>query len=279
MNLLNGKELSQKIRLDIKNYTDTLLIKPELAVILVGNDEASKVYIKNKKIACEQCGIINHEFIMPFDTTMVDLLAKIDELNNNPLINGILVQSPLPSHLDENEIIKNICVSKDVDAFHNINVGKIMTGDFDFLPCTPSGIISLLEEYKIDIDGKNTVVIGRSNIVGKPMAMLMLHKNSTVTICHSKTKNLADFTRNADIIIVAIGKAKFLTADMVSENAVVIDVGMNRVCGKLCGDVDFENVAPKCSFITPVPGGVGPMTITTLMKNAIKAYKIQNEID
>ncbi|MFI3227207.1 MAG: bifunctional methylenetetrahydrofolate dehydrogenase/methenyltetrahydrofolate cyclohydrolase FolD [Clostridia bacterium] len=279
MTLLNGTELSKKIRVDIKEYTDSLTQKPELAVILVGSDPASQVYVRNKKLACEQCGIVNHEFIMPEDTTMEQLLAKVHELNENPSVNGILVQSPLPKHLDENEIIKNIAPEKDVDAFHNINVGKIMTGDFDFLPCTPSGIMSLLAENNIEIDGKNAVVIGRSNIVGKPMAMLMLHKNATVTICHSRTKNLAEITKNADIIIVAIGKARFLTADMVSEGAVVIDVGMNRVDGKLCGDVDFDNVAEKCSYITPVPGGVGPMTITTLMQNAIKGYKIQNNIE
>lgn len=278
MNLLNGKELSQKMREDIRKHTDTLEKKPELAVILVGNDEASKVYVRNKKLACEQCGIVNHEFLMPENTTMDELLAKVHELNENPDINGILVQSPLPKHLDENEIIKNIDPNKDVDAFHNINVGKIMTGDFDFLPCTPSGIMSLLGEYKIDIEGKNAVVIGRSNIVGKPMGMLLLHKNATVTICHSRTQNIAEITKKADIIVVAIGKAKFLTSDMVSENTVVIDVGMNRLDGKLCGDVDFDNVAPKCSYITPVPGGVGPMTITTLMQNAIKAYDIQNKI-
>lgn len=278
MILLNGKELSLKLRQEIRNYTDSLVKKPELAVVLVGNDPASQVYVKNKKIACEQCGIINHEFLLSENTTMEQLLTKIDELNNNPNINGILVQSPLPSHLDENEIIKNIAPDKDVDAFHNVNVGKIMTGDFDFLPCTPAGIMALMNEYNIEIEGKNAVVIGRSNIVGKPMSMLLLHKNATVTICHSKTKNLSEITKNADIIVVAIGKSKFLTADMVSENTVVIDVGMNRLDGKLCGDVDFDNVAPKCSFITPVPGGVGPMTITTLMQNAIKAYKIHNKL-
>lgn len=278
MILLNGNETSKKIRSSILEYTENLEKKPGLAVLLVGNDEASKVYVKNKKLACAQCGITNYEYIMPESTTMEELLAKIDELNKNSDINGILVQSPLPKHLDEEEVIKNISPLKDVDAFHNINVGKIMNGNFDFLPCTPSGIITLLEEYNIEIEGKNAIVIGRSNIVGKPMSMLMLHKNATVTIAHSKTKNLADITRNADIIIVAIGKAKFLTADMVSDGAVVVDVGMNRLeNGKLCGDVDFDTVSLKSSYITPVPGGVGPMTITTLMQNAIKAYDIQNK--
>ena len=277
MILLNGSETSKKIREEIKDYTTKLEKKAGLAVVLVGSDEASKVYVKNKKLACAQCGIENYEYILPEETSMDELLAKISELNQNPDINGILVQSPLPKHLDEEEVIKNISPLKDVDAFHNINVGKIMNGNFDFLPCTPSGIITLMEKYNIDIEGKNAVVIGRSNIVGKPMAMLLLHKNATVTICHSKTKNISDITKNADIIVVAIGRANFLTADMVSDGCVIIDVGMNRLeNGKLCGDVDFENVKEKASYITPVPGGVGPMTITTLMQNTIKAYKIQN---
>lgn len=278
MTLLNGRELSQKIQENIKCYTDTLEKKPGLAVILVGDDVGSKVYVKNKKLACERSGITNYEYIMPENTTMDELLSKVYELNENPDINGILVQSPLPKHLDENEIIKNISPSKDVDAFHHINVGKIMTGDFDFLPCTPSGIMSLLDAYNIDVAGKNAVVIGRSNIVGKPMSMLLLHANATVTICHSKTQNLSEITKNADIIVVAIGKANFLTADMVRDDAVVIDVGMNRLDGKLCGDVDFESVSKKASFVTPVPGGVGPMTITTLMQNTIKAYKLHNNL-
>ncbi len=279
MEILNGKDLSKKLRQEILEYTNNLEKKPALAVVLVGDDPASAVYVRNKKLACAECGITNYEYILPASTTMEELLAKISELNENADINGILVQSPLPKHLDENEIIKNISKIKDVDAFHNENVGKIMTGDFDFLPCTPAGIMTMLEEYKIDVTGKNVCVVGRSNIVGKPMAMLMLHKNATVTICHSKTKNLAEITRNSDIIVMAIGRAKFLTADMVSQDAVVIDVGMNRdENGKLCGDVDYANVSEKCSYITPVPGGVGPMTITTLMQNAIKAYKLQNNL-
>lgn len=278
MILLNGVETSKEIRTNIKKYADSLQKKAGLAVVLVGNDEASKVYVNNKKIACEQCGITNFEYILPENTTMDELLELISKLNKDDSVNGILVQSPLPAHLDENQVILNICPTKDVDAFHHINVGKIMTGEFDFLPCTPSGIMTILEKYNIEIEGKNAVVIGRSNIVGKPMAMLLLHNNATVTICHSKTKNLSDITKNADIIVVAIGKANFLTEDMVSDNAVVIDVGMNRLNGKLCGDVDFENVSKKCSHITPVPGGVGPMTITTLMQNTIKAYNIHNNI-
>lgn len=276
MQILNGKEVSAKKREEILKKTEKMSKKPGLAVILVGNDVGSQVYVKNKKIACAQCGIENYEYILPESITMDELLGKVYELNENPDINGILVQSPLPKHLDENEIIKNIAKEKDVDAFHNENVGKIMTGDYDFLPCTPAGIMTLLDEYNIDVESKKVCVIGRSNIVGKPMAMLMLHKNATVTICHSKTKNLADITRNSEIIVVAIGKAKFLTAEMVSDGAIVIDVGMNRVDGKLCGDADFENLG-HCSYVTPVPGGVGPMTITTLMQNTLKAQEIQKK--
>lgn len=278
MKILNGKELSQKVRINIQEYTNLLVKKPELAVVLVGDDEASKVYVRNKKIACEQCGIINHEYVMSGDTTQEQLLEKVKELNENSNINGILIQFPLPKHINEQEIIENIDPNKDVDAFHSANVHKIVKGNFDFLPCTPSGIIALLEENNVEIKGKKAVIIGRSDIVGKPMAMLLMHKNATVTICHSKTKNIEEHTKNADIIVVAIGKPNFLTQEMVADNAVVIDVGINRVDGKLCGDADFKNIAEKCSFITPVPGGVGPMTVTTLMQNTIKAYKIQNNL-
>ncbi len=225
-------------------------------------------------------GFKSEEFALPADTTQDELLKLVDELNNRKDINGILCQLPLPKGLDENAVIEAISPMKDVDAFHKQNVGRIMIGDYDFLPCTPAGIMEMLHDYDINVDGKNCVVIGRSNIVGKPMAMLLLHENATVTICHSHTKNLKEIASGADVLVAAVGKAKFVTEDMVKENAVVIDVGMNRdENGKLCGDVDFENVKDKCSFITPVPGGVGPMTIATLMKNTLKAAKLQNGID
>lgn len=225
-------------------------------------------------------GFKSEEFALPADTTQDELLKLVDELNNRKDINGILCQLPLPKGLDENAVIEAISPMKDVDAFHKQNVGRIMIGDYDFLPCTPAGIMEMLHDYDINVDGKNCVVIGRSNIVGKPMAMLLLHENATVTICHSHTKKLKEIASGADVLVAAVGKAKFVTEDMVKENAVVIDVGMNRdENGKLCGDVDFENVKDKCSFITPVPGGVGPMTIATLMKNTLKAAKLQNGID
>ncbi len=246
----------------------------------MGDDPASRVYVNNKKKACEFVGFKSEEFALPADTTQDELLKLVDELNNRKDINGILCQLPLPKGLDENAVIEAISPIKDVDAFHKQNVGRIMIGDYDFLPCTPAGIMEMLHDYKINVDGKNCVVIGRSNIVGKPMAMLLLHENATVTICHSHTKNLKEIASGADVLVAAVGKAKFVTEDMVKENAVVIDVGMNRdEKGKLCGDVDFENVKDKCSFITPVPGGVGPMTIATLMKNTLKAAKLQNGID
>ncbi len=242
---------------------------------MAGNDPASRVYVNNKKKACEECNFHSEEYTFPESVTEDELLDLIDVLNNSKHIHGILVQLPLPSHIDEKKIINAISEKKDVDAFTPANVGKIMIGDYDFLPCTPAGVMELIAESGIEVSGKECVVIGRSNIVGKPQAMLLLHQNGTVTICHSRTKDLAEVTRRADILVVAIGKAKFVTGDMVKEGAVVIDVGMNRdESGKLCGDVDFDSVAEKTSAITPVPGGVGPMTIAMLMKNTLKAAKL-----
>lgn len=280
MELINGKEISADLKQRIKQETELLKTKgvtPGLAVILVGEDPASKVYVGSKERACEELGFYSEKYTLPENTTQEELLALVDELNAKKEINGILCQLPLPAHLDKKEVIDRIVPEKDVDAFHPENVGKIMIGDFDFLPCTPAGIMEMLRYSEIEIEGKNAVVIGRSDIVGKPMSMLMLHKNATVTVCHSKTRNLKEICRTADILIVAIGRAKFVTADMVKDGAVVIDVGMNRVDGKLCGDVDFENVKDKCSAITPVPGGVGPMTIATLMQNTLTAAKQQNK--
>ncbi len=274
--------VSAAVKENVKKETEKLKAKgivPGLAVILVGDDPASRVYVNNKKKACEFVGFKSEEFALPASTTQEELLALVEELNNRDDINGILCQLPLPKGLDENAVIEAISPLKDVDAFHKQNVGRIMLGDYDFLPCTPAGIMEMLSAYDISVDGKKCVVIGRSNIVGKPMAMLLLHENGTVTICHSHTKDLKEITSEADILVAAIGKAKFVTADMVKKNAVVIDVGMNRdEKGKLCGDVDFDNVKDKCSYITPVPGGVGPMTIATLMKNTLKAAKLQNNI-
>lgn len=278
--IIDGKKVSAEVKEQVRLETLELAkkgIKPGLAVIIVGDDSASRVYVNNKKKACEAVGFLSREYALPATTTQEELLSLVDELNNDKEINGILCQLPLPKGLDEKAVIEAISPLKDVDAFHAINVGKIMIGDYDFLPCTPAGVMEMLHSYKIPVEGKKCVVIGRSNIVGKPMAMLLLHENGTVTITHSRTKNLADVTREADIIVAAIGKPKFVTADMVKEGAVVIDVGMDRdENGKLCGDVDFENVKDKCSAITPVPGGVGPMTIAVLMKNTLKACKIQN---
>lgn len=277
--LIDGKVISASVKERVKDEVIALNqkgITVGLAVIIVGEDPASKVYVSNKKKACEALGIISREYALPENTTEQELLDLIRELNANPEINGILCQLPLPKHLDEKLIINSIDPEKDVDAFHPVNVGKIMIGDFYFLPCTPAGVMEMLEYEGIDVTGKNCVVIGRSNIVGKPMNMLLLHKNGTVTICHSKTKNLAEICKNADILVAAVGRPNFVTADMVKEGAVVIDVGINRVDGKLCGDVDFENVKDKASAITPVPGGVGPMTIAMLMQNTLTAAKKQN---
>lgn len=274
MNIINGKEISASIRAEIKAETEKMSVRPGLAVILVGSDPASQVYVRNKNKACEEVGFYSEMYTLPEETQMDELLGLIDQLNHSPQIHGILVQLPLPKHLDEEKVILAINPEKDVDAFHPVNVGKIMIGNHSFLPCTPAGVMELLSRSGIDVTGKECVVIGRSNIVGKPQAMLLLHANGTVTVCHSRTKNLTEICARADILVSAIGKAKFVTPDMVKEGAVVIDVGINRdENGKLCGDVDFENVAPKTSFITPVPGGVGPMTITMLMKNTLTAAK------
>ncbi|MBR3848038.1 MAG: bifunctional methylenetetrahydrofolate dehydrogenase/methenyltetrahydrofolate cyclohydrolase FolD [Oscillospiraceae bacterium] len=281
--IIDGKATSKKLREEVYAGVSKLAdmgIKAGLAVVIVGDDPASRTYVNNKKKACAECGIYSEEYALPAETSEAELLGLIDKLNNKVDINGILVQLPLPKHISEDKVIAAINPDKDVDAFHVQNVGKIMTGDFDFLPCTPAGVMALFEEYGIDVAGKNAVVIGRSNIVGKPMSMLLLHKNATVTICHSKTKNLPEIVKAADIIVAAVGRAGFVTGDMVSDGAVVMDVGINRNAeGKLCGDVDFAAVSEKASFITPVPGGVGPMTITMLMKNTLKAACIQNNVN
>lgn len=280
--IIDGKAVSQFVKDEVKKEVSALGekgISVGLAVIIVGNDPASRTYVNNKKKACEATGIISEEYALPEDTTMDELLALIKELNAKKSINGILCQLPLPKHLDEKAVIENIDPIKDVDAFHAVNTGHIMIGDYSFLPCTPAGIMEMLKYYNIEIEGKECVVIGRSNIVGKPMAMLLLQKNGTVTICHSRTKNLKEVTSRADILVAAVGIPYFVTADMVKDGAVVIDVGMDRnKDGKLCGDVDFAEVEKKASYITPVPGGVGPMTIATLMKNTVTAAKIQNNI-
>ncbi len=280
--IIDGKKVSAQVKEQVRIETEELVkkcIKPGLAVIIVGDDPASRVYVNNKKKACEKVGFLSKEFALPATTTQEELIALVNELNEDKEINGILCQLPLPKGLDEKAVIEAISPLKDVDAFHASNVGKIMIGDYDFLPCTPAGVMEMLHSYNIPVEGKECVVIGRSNIVGKPMAMLLLHENGTVTITHSRTKNLKEVTKRANILVAAIGKPKFVTADMVKEGAVVIDVGMDRdENGKLCGDVDFENVKEKCSAITPVPGGVGPMTIAVLMKNTLKACKIQNNL-
>ena len=275
--------MSSEVKANVKKLTDELKethgITPGLAVVIVGDDPASRVYVNNKKKACEAVGFISEEYALPAETTQEELLSLVDTLNNKESINGILVQLPLPKHLDDKAVIEAISPLKDVDAFHAVNVGKIMLGEYDFLPCTPAGVMEMLHSYEIPVEGRECVVIGRSNIVGKPMGMLLLHENGTVTICHSRTKNLAEVCKRADILVAAVGIPRFVKADMVKDGAVVIDVGMDRdENGKLCGDVDFENVKDKCSYITPVPGGVGPMTIATLMKNTLKACKLQNNI-
>lgn len=277
--ILNGKEVAASKRAEIKAKVDSLradVKAPGLAVIIVGNNSASRVYVNNKKKACAEVGIESFEYALPEETTQAELIALIDKLNADKNVNGILCQLPLPGGIDETAVINSIAPEKDVDAFHPVNVGHIMIGDFTFLPCTPAGIMEILKFYGISAAGKKCVVIGRSNIVGKPMAMLLLKDNGTVTVCHSKTADLKKETLGADILVAAVGKAKFVTADMVKEGAVVIDVGMNRdENGKLCGDVDFSSVEKKAGFITPVPGGVGPMTITMLLENTVRAFEQQ----
>jgi len=272
--IISGKIVSAKVKEDVRKETELLAekgIKIGLAVVIVGNNPASRVYVNSKKKACEEVGFSSYEYALPEETTQQELLDLVDVLNND------VVQLPLPKQIDENAVINAISPEKDVDAFHPFNVGKIMIGDFAFLPCTPAGVMELIDSTGVDIAGKSCVVIGRSNIVGKPMAMLLLHRSGTVTICHSKTRNLAEICRNADILVAAVGKADFVTADMVKEGAVVIDVGMNRrENGKLCGDVKYDEVSEKAGYITPVPGGVGPMTIAMLMKNTLTSAKIKH---
>ncbi len=279
--IIDGKELARKTREMLREEANKLKengINPKLAVIMVGDDKASKVYVKNKSKACEDVGIEYEEFLMDADITMDELLNLIEELNNREDIHGILLQSPIPKHLDINQAFNKISYKKDVDGFHPINVGKLVIGQDCFVSCTPFGVIKMLEEYGIEIEGKNAVVVGRSNIVGKPLAQCLMAKNATVTVCHSRTRNIEEVTKNADILVAALGKPKFIKADMVKNGAVVIDVGINRTDdGKLVGDVDFEAVEPKASYITPVPGGVGPMTIAMLMNNVIKAAKQSKE--
>ena len=280
--LMDGKLVSEKTRENIKSEVERLKNEfnktPGLAVIVVGDDPASAVYVRNKHKACLAVGMNSYQIALPATISQDELISKIEELNADPLVDGILVQLPLPTHVSEIVVTRAILPEKDVDAFHSENVGKIMIGKYDFLPCTPAGIVRLLDFYNISVEGKSCVVIGRSNIVGKPMALLLLERNGTVTVCHSKTKNLKEVTKAADIIIVAIGKPRFLTADMVKSGAVIVDVGINRGDdGKLVGDVDFEAVSEVASYITPVPGGVGPMTITMLLENTLTAAKKQIE--
>ena len=278
--IINGKLVSQAKREELKKRVSALNKAGKqvgLAVIIVGNNSASRVYVNNKKKGCEEIGVISYEYALPEQTTQQELLDLINELNNKAEVNGILCQLPLPAHIDEQVVINNINPQKDVDAFHPFNVGHIMIGDYTFLPCTPAGIMEMLKFYNISVSGKKCVVIGRSNIVGKPMAMLLLKENGTVEICHSRTANLKEECLTADILVAAVGKAGFVTADMVKEGAVVIDVGMNRnEEGKLCGDVCYDEVFEKASFITPVPGGVGPMTITMLLENTVRSAEAYN---
>ena len=281
--IISGTELSKEIRLRLQTEIETKIIKkglcpPCLAVVLVGQDPASKVYVGRKHKACEELGIKSLQYLLPEDTSEEELLALIAELNATSEVNGILCQLPLPKQISESKVIDAIAVEKDVDAFHPVNVGKIMTGDFDFLPCTPAGCIELIKAAGVEISGKSAVVVGRSNIVGKPAAMLLLHNNATVTIAHSRTANLAEVCRGADILIAAVGRAKMISADMIKPGSVVIDVGINRgEDGKLYGDVDYDGAVEVAGAITPVPGGVGPMTIAMLMQNTVKAYWLQNK--
>ena len=276
--LIDGRAVSAAVRERIKKETAEFIattgMTPGLAVILVGENPASQVYVRNKHRACGEVGFLSRVYTLPAETTERELLDLLAELNADPAIHGILVQLPLPKHISEEAVILAIDPRKDVDAFHPQNVGGVMTGNYDFVPCTPAGVMELLAHYGIDPAGKHCVIVGRSNIVGKPQALLMLEKNATVTVCHSRTPDLAAFTRTADILVVAVGRERLITADMVKDGAVVVDVGMNRTAdGKLCGDVDFDGVSEVASYITPVPGGVGPMTITMLMQNTLTAAK------
>ena len=277
MAIIDGKKISTQIKQNIISEVEALKKKtgkiPGLAVVLVGNDPASAVYVRNKNKICKNVGFQSFENILPANTSELKLLNLIDELNNNETVNGILVQLPLPTHIASQKILEAINPKKDVDGFHLENIGHLVAGNAVFKPCTPKGIIELLDQYKVEIEGKNAVVLGRSNIVGKPVAFLLLERDATVTICHSRTKDLPIISQSADILIAAIGKPNFVTANMVKDDAVVIDVGINRVEGKLIGDVDYQSVSKKASLITPVPGGVGPMTIAMLMENTLQAFK------
>ena len=279
--IIDGKELAKKTRQNLKIECDELKSKgitPKLAVIMVGDNPASKVYVRNKSKACQEVGVEYEEYLLDSNITQKELIDLIKKLNNDKNINGILLQSPIPKHLDINEAFRTIDYHKDVDGFHPMNVGKLTLGQDTFVSCTPYGVMRMFEEYNIDLCGKNVVILGRSNIVGKPLTQCCLNKNATITVCHSKTQNTKKITKEADIVISAIGKAKFITEDMIKEGAIVIDVGINRdENGKIVGDVDFENVKQKASYITPVPGGVGPMTVAMLINNVIKAAKNQNE--
>ena len=282
MELINGKEIQEltfnEITRDVLSLKEKG-VEPCLAVIIVGSDPASRVYVNNKKKACERVGIKSLEYALPEETQTEELLDLIRKLNEDDSVNGILCQLPVPKQIDKQAVLDTISPEKDVDCFHPVNVGKLSLGRAELLPCTPAGVIRMLDVAGVEIEGKRAVVIGRSDIVGKPMGTMLMERNATVTVCHSKTKDLASITKQADILVATVGREKFVTADMVKEGAVVIDVGINRNSeGKLCGDVDFENVAPHCSKITPVPGGVGPMTITMLMKNTVTAAKSQNNI-
>ena len=282
--IIDGKAVSQSVKDRIKEQAAQLKEKygvtAGLAVIIVGDDPASRIYVNNKKKACEYVGFDSYEYALPKETTESELVELINKLNNDDRIDGILCQLPLPKHIDENVIINNIAPNKDVDAFHPVNVGKIMIGDYSFLPCTPAGVMELIASTGVDVKGKECVVVGRSNIVGKPMSMLLLHKSGTVTICHSKTKDLKAECKRADILVAAVGVPNLIKGDMIKEGAVVIDVGMNRLDnGKLCGDVEFETASKVASYITPVPGGVGPMTIAMLMQNTLTAAKVNRDIE
>ncbi len=282
--IINGKEVSASVKAAVAAETAQLRdekgLKVGLAVVIVGDNPASRVYVNNKKKACEEVGFQSFEYALDENTTEEQLLDLVGVLNRDSRVNGILVQLPLPKHINETAIINAIAPEKDVDAFHPVNVGKIMIGDYSFLPCTPAGVMELIASTGTEISGKNCVVIGRSNIVGKPMAMLLLHKSGTVTICHSKTQNLKEICQGADILVAAVGRPNFVTGDMIKEGAVVLDVGINRLeNGKLCGDVEFESCEKKASYITPVPGGVGPMTISMLMRNTLTAAKQQAGIE
>lgn len=282
-NIIDGKAVSQSVKDRIKEEVTALKaehgVVPGLAVIIVGDNPASRIYVNNKKKACEYVGFDSYEYALPEETTETELLELIKKLNNDEKIDGILCQLPLPKHIDENVIINNIAPNKDVDAFHPVNVGKIMIGDYSFLPCTPAGVMELIASTGVDIKGKECVVVGRSNIVGKPMSMLLLHKSGTVTICHSKTKDLKAECKRADILVAAVGVPNLIKGNMIKEGAVVIDVGMNRLeNGKLCGDVEFESASKAAGYITPVPGGVGPMTIAMLMQNTLTAAKVNRNI-